>query len=259
MYATDYFETKFLNVLRGTPFSAPSALYIGLYLSSPCESGTGGIEASYTGYERVAITFDAPTDMNNGKGTKNSTVLTFALAPSDSGTVTHIGISDAKTGGNMLLYGKLTDSLTIKANEAPTIQKGEIIYYLNGNLSSTYKKNLINVLRGTSIPSARPYIALFSGSPEVASNEFNADNYEREEATFSAPAGNVSGRMLIQTTNNIAFNVPSSDWGNLTNFAIMDDNTGGCPIYIGTISPSKEVKKGFNVQILAGNLKASID
>ena len=53
MYATNYFEEKFLNVLRGVPFSAPARMFIGLYMSNPGESGSGGIEANYSGYKRV--------------------------------------------------------------------------------------------------------------------------------------------------------------------------------------------------------------
>lgn len=259
MYATNYFEEKFLNVLRGVPFSAPARMFIGLYMSNPGESGSGGIEANYSGYKRVEIKFSQPKEMNGGMGVTNSETVTFAQATSDSGTVTHIGISDAEVGGNMLLYGQLTEPLSIKANEAPTLLQDEIIFYLNGNLSSLYKSKLLNVLRGNSMASANPSIALFSGSPEALGNEFSASNYERKSATFTPPVENSNGRMTVQNTTNIAFNIPSSDWGNLTNFAIMDDPTGGNPIYIGTISPSKEIKKGHNVQILAGNLKASID
>lgn len=259
MYATNYLEEKFLNILRGVPLSAPARMYIGLYMSSPTETGTSGIEANYAGYQRVEISFAEPSVMNGGIGTSNSATVTFAQATTDSGTVTHIGISDSQVGGNMLLYGELTEPLTIKANEAPTLLQGEIIFYLNGNLSNTYKTKLLNVLRGSSIAACTPTIALFSASPEIAGNEFSASNYERKSIAFTAPVENANGRMTTQNNANIAFNVPSTDWGNLTNFAIMDSTSGGYPVYIGTISPSKEIKKGHNVQILSGNLKASID
>ncbi len=259
MYATNYLETKFLNVLRGQPFSAPSTCYIGLFMTSPTDDGSKGIEANYTGYERVAITFDEPEEMNSGMGIKNSDNATFAQSTSDSGTVTHIGICDAQTGGNMLAYGQLTEPLPIKANEAPTMIKGEIIFYLNGNLSTAYKTKLLNVMRGTTIAAATTTVALFSASPEIVGNEFMASNYERESITFSPPAENSSARMMIQNTSNIVFNVPSTDWGVLSNFAIMDAETDGNAIFIGTISPSKEIKKGHNVPILATNLKCSID
>ncbi len=259
MYATNYLETKFLNVLRGQPFSAPSTCYMGLFMTSPGDDGTKGIEANYAGYERVAIAFDAPESMNNGVGIKNTDNATFAQSATDSGTVTHIGICDSQNGGNMLAYGELTEPLPIKANEAPTMIKGEIIFYLNGSLSEVYKNKLLNIFRGVTMGAATTTIALFSGTPNVVGNEFTADNYDREGVSFSPPAENSSNRMMIQNTNNIVFNVPSTDWGMLSSFAIMDSETGGDAIFIGSISPSKEIKKGHNVQILATNLKCSID
>lgn len=259
MYATNYLEEKFLNILRGLPFSAPSKVYIGLYLNNPGETGTSGIEASYSGYQRVEITFKEPTTMNNGIGITNAATVTFALSSVDSGTVTHIGISDAQSGGNMLAYGELTEPLAIKANEAPTLIEDEIIFYLNGNLSTSYKTKLLNVFRGSTIAATTPSIALFSGNPESLGNEFSAANYERKAISFTPPVENSNNRMTVENTANIAFNIPSTDWGTLSNFAIMDALTGGNPIFTGSISPSKDIKKGHNVQILAGNLKASID
>lgn len=259
MYATNYFEEKFLNTLRGVPFSAPTKVYIGLYLSNPSETGATGIEASYSGYQRVEVTFKSPVAMNGGVGITNAATVTFAQASVDSGTVTHIGISDALTGGNMLAYGELTEPLSIKANEAPTLLEDEIIFYLNGNLSTTYKTRLLNLFRGNTLAATTPAIGLFSGNPESLGNEFSAANYEREAISFTPPTENANQRMVIESSANVAFNIPSTDWGNMTHFAIMDALTGGNPIFIGAISPNKEIKKGHNVQILASNLKASIN
>jgi hypothetical protein len=47
MYATNYFETKILNIFSGTPCVAPSGLYVGLFLSNPTETGVAGTEVSY--------------------------------------------------------------------------------------------------------------------------------------------------------------------------------------------------------------------
>ena len=93
MYACNTLETKFLNIMRGVTLTAPSALYIGLYLSNPGETGEG-VEITYTGYERQLITFSAPAAESGGLGVKNDTEISFAMAQADAGTVTHIGISD---------------------------------------------------------------------------------------------------------------------------------------------------------------------
>ncbi len=50
MYACDYLETGFLNVLRGVTFAAPTKVYLALFLNDPGDSGTAGTEISYAGY-----------------------------------------------------------------------------------------------------------------------------------------------------------------------------------------------------------------
>ena len=49
MYACDYLETGFLNVLRGVTFAAPTKVYLALFLNDPGDSGAAGTEISYAG------------------------------------------------------------------------------------------------------------------------------------------------------------------------------------------------------------------
>ena len=41
MYATNYLERSFLNILKNITFTAPEEVYIGLYLTNPGEEGMG--------------------------------------------------------------------------------------------------------------------------------------------------------------------------------------------------------------------------
>ena len=72
MYATDYFETMMLNTLRGTNATAPTKVYMGLFLSNPGETGAGGTEVSYSGYQRQEVSFSSPAVMSGGIGLQNS-------------------------------------------------------------------------------------------------------------------------------------------------------------------------------------------
>ena len=138
MYGTNYFETMVLNVLRGTQAAAPSAVYVGLFVTDPGEMGEGS-EVAYSGYKRQKITFAAPEPMENGIGIQNATDITFPIAPSAAGTITHLGIFDAQTTGNMLLYGALADAQAIEAQEAPVIVAKEAKWYLTGNMSDHFR------------------------------------------------------------------------------------------------------------------------
>ena len=79
MYACDYLETGFLNVLRGVTFAAPTKVYLALFLNDPGDSGTAGTEISYAGYARMEIAFSEPAVSNGGIGIQNLSDITFAF------------------------------------------------------------------------------------------------------------------------------------------------------------------------------------
>lgn len=119
MYACDYLETGFLNVLRGVTFAAPTKVYLALFLNDPGDSGTAGTEISYAGYARMEIAFSEPAVSNGGIGIQNLSDITFAAPADPAGTVTHIAIMDSLVGGNMLARSELTESLvTLTAIQA---------------------------------------------------------------------------------------------------------------------------------------------
>jgi hypothetical protein len=76
-------------------------------------------------YARQAITFGAPS---NGV-TTNSAAIEFPQCTSTWGTVTHVGIRDALTTGNLLYHTPLDASKTIAT--------GDIFRIAIGNLSVT--------------------------------------------------------------------------------------------------------------------------
>lgn len=124
---SNYLETALLNaVLRNTPYTSPATVYLALYLSDPTEADTG-TEVSGGGYARQPVTFTAPS---NGQVT-NSADIIFPVATTDWGTVTHVGIRDAATGGNLLWYGPLTVSKVIQANDQLIIKAGDLVVSLD--------------------------------------------------------------------------------------------------------------------------------
>jgi len=122
MSMSDYLENALLNaVLRNTPYTSPSQVYVALFTSDPTDANTG-TEVSGGGYARQPVTFNAPT---NGQVTNASDIL-FPVATASWGTVTHVGIYDAQTGGNLLFSGALTTSKTISANDQLKIAAGSL-------------------------------------------------------------------------------------------------------------------------------------
>ena len=119
---SNYLENAVVNaVLRNTSYTSPSAVYVGLYTDDPGEGSTG-TEVSGGSYARTAVTFGAPS---NGVST-NSASVTFPTATGTWGTVTHIGILDAATSGNLLYYTPLDASKSIASGDVFTISTGNL-------------------------------------------------------------------------------------------------------------------------------------
>jgi hypothetical protein len=106
---SNYLENALINAtLRNTAYSSPATVYVGLFTTDPTDAGTG-TEVTGGSYTRKAITFGAPS---NGVSV-NSVALEFDQATASWGTVTHFGILDASTSGNLLYHGALTTSKVI--------------------------------------------------------------------------------------------------------------------------------------------------
>ena len=122
---SNYLENALINaVLRNTSYTSPATVYVSLYTSDPTDADSG-TEVSGGSYARTAVTMGAPS---NGVST-NSADVTFPTATASWGTVTHIGIHDASTSGNLLFHTPLDTS--------KTIDSGDIFKITSGNLSVT--------------------------------------------------------------------------------------------------------------------------
>jgi hypothetical protein len=122
---SNFLENALINAtLRATTYTSPATVYVSLYTTDPTDADTG-TEVSGGSYARTAVTMGAPS---NGVST-NSADVTFPTATASWGTVTHIGIHDALTSGNLLFHTPLDTS--------KTIDSGDIFKITTGNLSVT--------------------------------------------------------------------------------------------------------------------------
>lgn len=111
---SNYLENALINAtLRNTTYTSPAVVYAGLFTSDPTDAGSG-TEVSGGSYARKAITFAAPS---NGVTTNSAAACEFDQATGSWGTITHFGIFDALTSGNLLYHGALTVSKTIASGD----------------------------------------------------------------------------------------------------------------------------------------------
>lgn len=123
---SNYWKTSAINAaLRGANFTAPAAVFVALYTSNPTAADTGQ-EVTGGGYARQSVTFSAPTTANDQASTSNNADIDFPVASADWGTITHVGIRSAATGGDLLYHGPVTSPRTILANDRARFLIGSI-------------------------------------------------------------------------------------------------------------------------------------
>ena len=122
---SNYLENKILDhVLKNISYTSPTTAYVGLFTSDPTDAGTG-TEVSGGSYARQVLSV---TTASAGIVTSSGDV-TFPQATANWGTISHIGILDALTSGNLLMHTALTTS--------KVIETGDILKVSSGNLTVT--------------------------------------------------------------------------------------------------------------------------
>lgn len=137
---TDFLENKLIDWffraqaigITGASAAAgtgPTSLYYGLFTAAPSDAG-GGTEVTGGSYARVTVASSlanyagtqssGSTVASSGSGglTSNNGTITFPAPSANWGSVTHFGVFDASSGGNLLIHGALTVAKTINNGDA---------------------------------------------------------------------------------------------------------------------------------------------
>ena len=121
MSFTNFLETEVLDhVFGGNAYSAPGTIYVGLFTAAPDDTG-GGTEVTGGGYARQSAAFTV-----SGNTASNSASIEYPTATASYGTVTHVGIFDASTSGNLMAYASLTASKAIDTGDVFRIPTGDL-------------------------------------------------------------------------------------------------------------------------------------
>jgi|TARA_R100000479_G_scaffold136879_1_gene73469 hypothetical protein len=124
---SDYLELKFLDHFTGTAStSAPSAVYLGLATAS-LQDDASGTELTGNNYTRKAITFASAS----GGSIASNSAVEFNSATGSWGDVSHWGIFDASSSGNLLFHGSFTASKTIASGDILKVASGSLTITAN--------------------------------------------------------------------------------------------------------------------------------
>lgn len=123
MSFSNYLETKVLDhVFGATAYTAPATLYLALHTANPDEDGSGAeVSTVGTAYARQTVAFTT-----SGNTTSNTAAVEYPTATASFGTVTHVGVYDASTGGNLLAYAALTSSKAIDTGDVFRVPAGDL-------------------------------------------------------------------------------------------------------------------------------------
>ena len=117
---TNYLENKLIDHFLGTTsYTMPADVYVALFTVAPSDAA-GGTEVTGGSYARQIATFTAASS----GATSNDSNIDFTGLP--AATTVAIGIFDALTTGNMLLYGTLTTNKTTDAGDTLRIATGDL-------------------------------------------------------------------------------------------------------------------------------------
>lgn len=134
MSFTDYMENALLDhIFAGQSTPAVGTLYLALSSTTPNDDGTNFTEPVEASYARAAVLANNTNFPAASAGSiKNGGVaISFPKAlEAWTGPLTHFGIFDASSGGNLLAYGALTSSQSIVVGNVFTIPVDELVINL---------------------------------------------------------------------------------------------------------------------------------
>jgi len=133
MSFTDYLENEVLDhILGGADYTRPATVYIALSTTQPSDNGSGFTEPAVGSYARVAVTNNATEWPAASGGSKaNANAVQFPTATADWGLITHFGIFDDPTAGNLLMWGDLSPAQNVYDTDVPVIAAGDIVVNLD--------------------------------------------------------------------------------------------------------------------------------
>jgi hypothetical protein len=227
---SDYTEAKLINHLfRTDSWTKTSTLYFALLTATPSDTG-GGTEVSGGNYARVSVT---PSDSNftvTDNVVTNATTITFPTPNAAWGTVTHIGIYDAATSGNLLLWADLVAAKSIGATDtAPFFDVGSFVCTYNST-STALATQVLSFIFKTLATWTKPttlYFNFYTVAPTEAGGgtlatggSYAAVAVTPSNANFTLTVNGSNGTSVITNASDLTFPAPTAAWGSVVSLGV---------------------------------------
>lgn len=107
-------------------YRAGDTQYLALFTADPGETGSLAAEATYTGYERVALT-KASAWTDGGSSFTNANLVQFGACTAGTSAITHFAVVDTASGAvAQMISGALSATLNVSAGIQPQFQAGSL-------------------------------------------------------------------------------------------------------------------------------------
>lgn len=255
MNLSNYLENKIIDrTLRNQAYTPASTVYLALF-TALSDDGDTVTEVTGGDYARQAIAWSAASSVS--RSIASSTLIAFPVSSADYGTVTHIGIYDAASSGNLLAWRELSSGQSVPTGDSYVVPAGDLTVTLAGGLSDLQAAAVLDhIFRNQSYtPASATYLACLTAYTDdsTLTEVSNAHAYARVAFSFSAPsAGEATVASAVQTA------IATGSWGTVTHVAIYSSGThgGGTLLWRAALTASKSITSGRRIYFPAGDLKA---
>lgn len=131
---THYGEEQVLDWFsQGVDLTAPTNLHVALHTADPGQNPDGTTEVSAGDYGRVETAAGTDWDVtgNAPRTTDNTSEISFGTASNDWGTISHVSLWDAATGGNCLAAYDLSTSKAIDTDDEAVFAAGDLSFQVD--------------------------------------------------------------------------------------------------------------------------------
>lgn len=128
--ASDYLEVQIrAHLFRTDTWAKSTTRYVSLHTANPTDTGAGAEVSggSYARVQRDASDANWTAASSTDGVTANAAVITFPTPSANWGVITHVGMWDAVTAGNLLCYAELGSPKTVNNGDpAPEFGVGAL-------------------------------------------------------------------------------------------------------------------------------------
>ncbi len=260
---SNFAENEFLDHLLGiTAWTTPATVYCGLFTTDPTDAGSGTEVTVADGYIRKACSFGSAAS----RVITQDAIIQYDEATGTWGTISHWGLFDAESGGNLLAHGAFASPAGVVSGNTPSIGSTEIFITVSAGGCSDYLANamLDHIFNSTTFTQPSIYIALCEAA--ISDSQTGSTIDEMDMTGYARESKDGTTHWDTAVGDGVTANKTLIDFGSLTGISetleaicICDNGSTGAGnllIYDNTISQAIGV--GDSVQIPIGDFDISL-